>query len=104
MDGSRAGGSEGRRETPVIDIIKYRKPVTELAVADRLIIQVGREVFRERHVHLATFEEARREFGEKNLVDLVSVMAEYAGTAVLLNAFDQQLRVGQAHCSPALRC
>lgn len=39
-------------------------------------------------------------YGEKNLVDIVSVFGEYAGMAVLLDVFDQQLRDGQAPLLP----
>ncbi len=88
-------------EPTVIEIIKRRTALATLNAPDRLVIQIGREVLSNRTVALETFDEALRTFGETNLVDIVSVIADYAGTAVLLNAFDQQLPAGQAGLLPA---
>ena len=84
----------------VIDVIKFRKPTTGLDPRDATVIQLGREVFRRRAVDLATFRTARALFGDRDLVDIVSVMAQYASVAVLLNAFDQQLPEGQRPLLP----
>ena len=88
-------------EPTVIEIIKRRTALATLSAPDRLVIQIGREVLSNRTVALETFDEALRTFGETNLVDIVSVIADYAGTAVLLNAFDQQLPAGQSGLLPA---
>jgi hypothetical protein len=42
-----------------------------------------------------------RQFGRRSLVDLVALMGNYAGTAVLLIAFDMQLDPNQP---PLCRC
>jgi 4-carboxymuconolactone decarboxylase len=87
-------------EPEIVDIVKYRRPVTGLAPRDALVIQIGREVLGSRSVSLNTFNEVLRTFGETDLVDVVSVISDYAGTAVLLNAFDQQLPAGQRPLLP----
>ena len=84
----------------VIDVIKFRKATTGLEPKDATVIQLGREVFRWRAVDLATFRTARALFGDRDLVDIVSVMAQYACVAVLLNAFDQQLPEGRPPLLP----
>jgi len=58
------------------------------------VIRLGREVFGARRVSPETYAEAERLLGRHALVSLTAVMASYAGTAVLLTVFDQQLPAG----------
>ena len=78
----------------IIDIVRYRKPLTGLGEKEATIIQLGREAVGKRKVSSDTFARALKVFGEKGLVDLVAVMGRYASYAVLLNTFDQQLYPG----------
>ena len=84
----------------VIEIIKNRQSIANLQPKDAIVIQLGRELFTRRSVELSTFTRALSLFGEQGLVDVVSVMAQYASAAVLLNAFDQQLAEGQQPLLP----
>jgi 4-carboxymuconolactone decarboxylase len=43
----------------------------------------------------ATFARALKAFGRRGLVDLVSLMGNYAATALLLAAFDARLPEGE---------
>lgn len=83
-----------------IDIVKYRKPLTGVQPEEAAIIQLGREVFGQKKVNSDTFAKALKLFGKAGLVNLVYLMGRYAGTAVLLTAFDQQLAVGQKPLLP----
>ena len=74
-----------------IDVVKHRKPTDGLDATDALIIDFGRQLFREKKVDAALFARALEVFGAGRLVDLVSLMGTYAGTALLLAAFDVQL-------------
>lgn len=87
----------------VVDVIKHRRPVTGLDRKDAVIIELGRQVFAHRSAQSATFAEALALFGAQDLVDVVSTMGHYAGIAVLLNAFDQQLAPGQKPLLSAAR-
>ena len=87
-------GLKAGLEPAIIDIVKYRKPVTGLGEKEATIIQLGREAVGKQKVSSDTFARARKVFGEKGLVDLVAVMGRYASYAVLLNTFDQQLYPG----------
>jgi 4-carboxymuconolactone decarboxylase len=87
-------------EQPVIDAIKYRRPLSGLQPKDAAIIQVGRELFRSQRVDSKTYADALKLFGPKELVDVVSVMGNYSAIAILLNAFDQQLAPGQQPLLP----
>jgi 4-carboxymuconolactone decarboxylase len=82
-------------EPAVIDVVKNRLALTGLQPRDAAVIQLGREALGHRVVTSPTYAEALRLFGPHDLFDVVSVMAYYSATAVLLNAFDQQLAPGQ---------
>jgi 4-carboxymuconolactone decarboxylase len=84
----------------IIDTIKYRKDAAHLDEADRVVIDLGREIFTARKVAPETFARALRQFGRRALVDLVALMGNYAGTAALLTAFDMQLDPGQQPLLP----
>ena len=74
-----------------IDVVRNRKPVAGLSDGDQIVIQLGREMFGAHRVSSETYARAHALFGTKMLVDLVSVMGNYASTAALLAAFDVQL-------------
>ena len=76
----------------VIDVVKYRRPVSGLGDKEALIVSFGRELFRERKVRAGTFARALEVFGRQGVVNLAALMGTYAMTAVILSAFDQQLR------------
>ncbi len=87
-------------EPAIIDVVRLRKPLTGLGEKETAIIQLGREVFRNHRLSPDTFTRALQLFGNKTLVDLVSLMGNYASTAVLLTTFDQQLPPGQKPLLP----
>jgi 4-carboxymuconolactone decarboxylase len=87
-------------EPALIDMIKYRKPLTGVVEKEAVTIQFGRELFGQRKVSSETFAQALRLYGKKGLVDLVSLMSQYTATAALLTAFDMQLPEGQKPLLP----
>jgi 4-carboxymuconolactone decarboxylase len=87
-------------EQNIIDVVKYRKPLTGLGDKETVIIDFGRQLFQKHAVASDTFARARKLFGDETLVDLVSLMGNYAQTSVLLNAFDQHLLAGQKPLLP----
>ncbi|HEY3918979.1 MAG TPA: hypothetical protein VGL83_14385 [Stellaceae bacterium] len=78
----------------LIDVIRHRRPLSGVEPADATIIALGREMLGARKVSSATYAAALQQFGRRGLVDLVALMANYAGTAALLTAFDMQLDPG----------
>ena len=78
----------------LIDVIRHRAPLAGVDPADATIIALGREMFGARKVSAATYAAALKQFGRRGLVDLVALMANYAGTAAVLTAFDMQLDPG----------
>jgi len=86
----------------VIDVIRHRKPSSGLDRGDAIVIELGREIFGSRKVAATTYAHALQQFGRQELVDLVALMGNYAGTAALLTAFDMQLDPGQPPPLPRL--
>jgi len=83
----------------IIEVVKRRKPVArpgkQLGRQEAVIIAFGRELFRDRKLSSGTFARAIGLFGRRGVLELAALMGEYAMTAVILNAVDQQLRPGQ---------
>lgn len=75
----------------VIDAIKFRHPTAGLPEDEALIVDLGREIFGGRKVSPSTYARALKRFGAQGLVNLVSLMGNYAATAALLCAFDMQV-------------
>jgi len=88
--GLRVGVSAG-----TIDVIKHRKPVDGLDATEALVIEVGRQLFREHRLSSALFAKARETFGEQKLIDLLANMGSYAATAILLAAVDIQVALDE---------
>ncbi len=84
-----------------IDIVRHRGDTDGLPETEAVLIRFGRELFGQRRVAPGTFAEALRLYGKRDLVDLVTLMGQYAATATLLTAFDIQLKPGQEPLLPA---
>jgi 4-carboxymuconolactone decarboxylase len=84
----------------IIDVVKHRKPATGLDAKDAIIIELGRELFRTKKLGSATYAHALKQVGTRSLVDIVELMGNYAGTALLLAAFDMQLDPGTTALLP----
>ena len=78
----------------VIDIVRRNQPTSKLPDKEAVIIQVGREIFRTHKLGSDTYAHALGILGKTNLVDVVSLMADYAGTCATLTAFNQQMPPG----------
>ncbi len=87
-------------EPAIIDIVRYRKPITGIGEKEAAIIQLGREAVGQRKVSSETFARALKLFGKEGLVNLVSLIGQYASTAILLSTFDQHLAPGQKPLLP----
>ena len=82
-------------DAEVIETVRTRRDTKELGETEAGVIGLGREIFSAHRVSPRMFAQALRLFGRRGLVDLVALMGQYAATAAVLIAFDQQLRPGQ---------
>ncbi|MEQ1949243.1 MAG: carboxymuconolactone decarboxylase family protein [Bryobacteraceae bacterium] len=83
-----------------LDVIKYRTSTIGLPEKQDLVIRLTREVFRNRRVRPDTFAQARKVFGEKELVNITVLAGYYSATAVLLDVFDMQIEPDQSPLLP----
>jgi alkylhydroperoxidase family enzyme len=77
-----------------ITAIAQQSRLDDIDEQDACIIQLGREIFLNHHVDSASYADCLKQFGTKNLVDLVALMGSYAATAALLIAFDMHIDEG----------
>jgi 4-carboxymuconolactone decarboxylase len=85
-------GLKAGLQPEVIDAVRNRKSTEGLAEKDAIIIQLGREAIGKHHASSDVSARALNLFGKQGLVNIVSLMGDYASTAILLNAFDQHVR------------
>jgi 4-carboxymuconolactone decarboxylase len=84
----------------VVDAIKHRGSTAGLEETDALVIELGRQLWRDHKVKSETFARLKEIFGPHKLVDLVLLMGNYAGTAAMLAAVDMQLHKGKQPLLP----
>src|SRR3954468_8944911 len=84
----------------VVDVIKYRRSTEGIDETDALIIELGRQLWRNHKVKPETFARLKTIFGSNKLVELVMLMGNYAGTAALLTAVDMPLHAGKQPLLP----
>ena len=78
----------------VIDVVRHSESLSGLGEREAVIVQAGREIYGEHHLSAETYRRAVELFGEANFVDVVDLMARYAGTAGRLAAFNQHMPPG----------
>jgi 4-carboxymuconolactone decarboxylase len=84
----------------VIDVIKHRRSTAGLEEADAVVIELGRQIWRDHKVKSELFARAKALFGPHRLVDLVLLMGNYVSTAALLATVDMQLHEGKEPLLP----
>ena len=84
----------------VIDVVRNREPLDTLGEREATIVQAGREIYGAHRLSPETYRRAVALFGEAGLVDIVTLMGRYAGTAARLAAFNQQMPPGWPQLLP----
>lgn len=87
-------------EPEIIDVVRHRRPLTDLGEREAAVIQIAREMIGLHHVSPETYANGVRLFGERDALDLAFLMEEVAITCGILTIFDQQLPVGQEPLLP----
>jgi 4-carboxymuconolactone decarboxylase len=76
----------------IIDTVKFRRPLTMMGEKEAVIVQLGRDSIGKHKVGSDTFARAVKLFGNQGVVNIVSLMGDYAATTMLLNVADQHVR------------
>jgi 4-carboxymuconolactone decarboxylase len=87
-------------EPRIIDVVKHRRPIGRLGAKEAAIIGLGRELFRTRKLSSRAYAKAVELFGRRGLLELAALMGNYAATALILAAVDQQLQPQQTALLP----
>ncbi len=75
----------------VIDVIRHHKPLTGVGDKEAAVVQMDREIVGKHKLSSETYARALKLLGESDFVDIVSLMAQYAGTSTRLTAINQQM-------------
>jgi 4-carboxymuconolactone decarboxylase len=75
----------------VIDAIKFNRGVDGLPDKEATVIRFGRAIFKDHNVSPALYAKVVDLFGKQGMIDLSVTMGDYAMTAIVLTAIDQQL-------------
>jgi len=75
----------------VVDTIRYDREPVGLSAEETVIIRVGRQLMREHRLDPGLYAQAVELFGEKGLVEMVTVMGDYVMVGMVLTAIDQHL-------------
>jgi 4-carboxymuconolactone decarboxylase len=74
-----------------VDAIKFDRALDGLDAKDRLIVQYGREIFRDHHLSSETWAATVDAFTQQGALEIAAIMGDYLLAAVLLHAVNQQL-------------
>lgn len=88
-------------EPAAIDVVRERKTPAGLGEKEAAIIEFGRELLGQHNVSAETYAHALKVFGETDLVDFVTLVAQHSRDDVVLIGFDQHLPAGQKPLLPA---
>ena len=75
----------------VVDTIRFDREPVGLSPEETVIITLGRQLMREHRVDSEIFAEAVEHFGERGVVEMVTVMGDYVMVGMVLTTIDQHL-------------
>jgi 4-carboxymuconolactone decarboxylase len=75
----------------LVDALRDRQVLPELAPDESAVVHFGREFFRTHRVSAGVFQAALEQFGRQGVVELSLIMGNYSLLALLINAFDTDL-------------
>ena len=80
---------------PLIDAIKYKKPISGFGDRDTLIANFALASLREHRIDSDLYAKTVAAFGKQGMLELATIIGDYAMAAVMLNATDQHVPPGR---------
>lgn len=74
-----------------VDAVKYDREPVGATREETVIIRLARQILRDHHVDSELYAEAVELFGERGLVELVTIMGDYIMVGMVLTTIDQHL-------------
>jgi hypothetical protein len=78
----------------VIEVVRNNKDTKGLDEKDQVLIEFGREIFRQPKVSSKTYADMERLFGKRGTLAMTLLMAHYTDDAILYRVYDQHLLPG----------
>ena len=78
-------------EQPVIDVVKYDRPVDGLAEKDATLVRFFRALLREHKVSSDLFAKMIADYGKQRTVEMMELAGDYWTVGTMMNAGDQHL-------------
>lgn len=75
----------------LIDAIKYKKPISGFLDRDTLITAFAYDSLRAHKISPFLYEQTVKMFGQQGMMELATIVGDYAMAAVMLNAADQHV-------------
>jgi len=86
-----AMGLRAGLEQPVIDVVKYDRPVDGIAEKDATLIRFFRALLREHKVSSDLFAKMIGDYGKQRTVEMMELAGDYWTVGTMMNAGDQHL-------------
>ncbi|MDE1462078.1 carboxymuconolactone decarboxylase family protein [Spartinivicinus poritis] len=71
-----------------IDIIKYKRPFTDLVLKEQIIINYGHQLINNKRVDDTVFASLKQQFSNTEITEITTLIGYYSMVACLLNAFE----------------
>ena len=75
----------------VVDAIRDKKGLPDLAPDESAVINLGREILRNHQVSRGAYQSALEIFGQQGAIELTLVLGNYTMLAMLINTFETDL-------------
>jgi 4-carboxymuconolactone decarboxylase len=84
----------------LIDAIKYKKPIDGFSDRDTLIATFALASLRQHKIDSSLYQRTVAMFGQQGMMELATIIGDYAMAAVMLNATDQHVPPGRPELLP----
>jgi 4-carboxymuconolactone decarboxylase len=99
--GHEVGARSAKVPQPLIDAIKYNKPVDGFSERDTLLVSFARQLVHQHKLDSDLYARAVATFGKQGTLELATIVGDYAMAAIMLTAADQHLPPGREALLPA---
>ena len=84
----------------VVDTIKHNREPVGLSPEETLIIKFGRAIMRDHKVSSELYADVVKTFGQKGMLEMVTVMGDYVMVGMVMTAIDQHVPAERAELLP----
>lgn len=98
--GHEMGARNAKVPEAVIDAIKYNKPAEGFSDRDTLLITFARDSFHKHRISSELYAKTVEMFGKQGMIELATIIGDYAMAAIMLNTTDQHVPPGRPQTLP----